>query len=75
MILSKRSIVLVLGLIEDRIGQLDPLIPRDGDDLEALMRCREEMKVTAHDIQEPIIERTPPMERRVVTVSSRRPRT
>ena len=47
MILSKRSLTLVLDLIEDRIKQFDPLHPRDADDLEMLLRCREEMKVTA----------------------------
>jgi hypothetical protein len=44
---SKRSLALVLELIEDRIKQLDPLLPQDGDDLERLLRCREEMKLTA----------------------------
>ena len=47
MVLSQRSIDIVLGLIEDRIGQLDPLIPQDTDDLDTLMHCREEMRVTA----------------------------
>jgi len=44
---SKRSLALVLELIEERIKQLDPLLPQDGDDLERLLRCREEMKLTA----------------------------
>lgn len=47
MALSRCSIRLVLDLIEDRINQLDPLVPRDTDDLQDLLRCREEMKVTA----------------------------
>ena len=47
MVLSKYSLGLVLDLIEDRINQLDPLTPQDERDLEALVRCREEMKVTA----------------------------
>ena len=45
--LSKCSVALVLDLIEDRINQLDPLVPRDARDLQDLLRCREEMKVTA----------------------------
>jgi len=51
MALSKRSIALALGLIEDRITQLDPLVPQDADDLENLLRCREEMKVTGEAVQ------------------------
>ena len=50
MVLSQRSIDIVLGLIEDRIGQLDPLIPQDTDDLDTLMHCREEMRVTATEV-------------------------
>ncbi len=49
MVLSQRSIAIVLALIEDRIGQFDPLIPQDSDDLDILMRCREEMRVTASE--------------------------
>ena len=47
MILSKRSLTLVLDLIEDRIHQLDPLVPQNARDPEVLIRCREEIKVTA----------------------------
>ncbi|HTS93221.1 MAG TPA: hypothetical protein VMG55_14525 [Stellaceae bacterium] len=52
MILSSYSLGLVLDLIEDRINQLDPLTPQDEQDLEALIRCREEMKVTARVVSE-----------------------
>jgi len=47
MILSTHSFTLVLDLIEDRINQLDPLLPQNAHDLDVLIRCREEMKVTA----------------------------
>ena len=47
MVLSKCSVALVLDLIEDRINQLDALLPSDADDLQILLRCREELKVTA----------------------------
>jgi len=52
LILSSYSLGLVLDLIEDRINQLDPLTPQDEQDLEALIRCREEMKVTARVVSE-----------------------
>ena len=51
MVLSKCSVALVLDLIEDRINQLDPLVPRDARDLQDLLRCREEMKVTALTVE------------------------
>lgn len=46
--LSKSSITLALDLIEDRISQLDAFVPRDADDLQRFLRCREEFKVAAH---------------------------
>jgi hypothetical protein len=52
LILTSYSLGLVLDLIEDRINQLDPLTPQDERDLEALIRCREEMKVTARVVSE-----------------------
>ena len=68
MLLSKYSCHLVLDLIEDRINQLDPLVPQDARDLEALIRCREEMKVSAHaaggPIREPRIEADWPAQRK-----------
>jgi len=47
MTLSQRTIAMVLALIEDRISQFDPFIPQDTDDLDMLMRCKEEMSVIA----------------------------
>jgi hypothetical protein len=52
MTLSKRSISKVLDLIENKIGQLDVFIPHDTDELDALLRCREELKVEATHMQE-----------------------
>ena len=56
MSLSKRSISKVLDLIENEIGQLDVFIPRDSNELDILLRCREELKVEAGSLDETATE-------------------
>ncbi len=38
---------LLLELVEERIGQMDAFNRRDAQDLDALLRCREKLKLAA----------------------------